>query len=350
VIWNPAGEFVARIAVWSAGVLVELAAWFAAPSWAGIRTARPPLLLTLCLLAMSAAVLPRPTNFRRWAGVGACAAAALAGTWWVIVTNRSELFVAFLDVGQGLSSVVRMPGGASLLYDAGPRWRDYDAGERVVVPALRRLGVTHMDTLVISHHHPDHDGGVEAVRRDLGVSRLWAGNGAWFQDSGCEVEYPGGARVQVLNPQAATPGVFPPGADANDRSLALQISFGDTGVVFTGDAGPGVAGALAAAATRLPAHIVLQAPHHGGSPEACRVLATALRPETSVVSVGRNTYGHPRPDSVAALEASGRVLRTDRDGAVIIRSDGSRFHVRTWRELATGRTWAERVRWLAAGW
>ena len=96
--------------------------------------------------------------------------------------------------------------------------------------------------------------------------------------------------------------------------------------------------------------MILQAPHHGGSPEACRILAAALRPETSVVSVGRNTYGHPRPGAVAALEAVGSVLRTDRDGAVFIRSDGLRFEVSTWRELAAGRTWAERVRWLVVGW
>jgi competence protein ComEC len=80
-IWDPAGEFIARLAVWSAGWLVEIAEWFASPSWASIRTARPPALLTLCLLAALAAQLPRPTNLWRWAAFGACAAAALAGTW-----------------------------------------------------------------------------------------------------------------------------------------------------------------------------------------------------------------------------------------------------------------------------
>jgi competence protein ComEC len=167
---------------------------------------------------------------------------------------------------------------------------------------------------------------------------------------GKEIAFAGGVRVRVLSPPVEAAGAAPPAADANDRSLALLIYRGDTGLVFTGDAGPAVAGALATAATRLPSHVILQAPHHGGSPEACRILAAALRPETSVVSVGRNTYGHPRPGSVAALEDFGRVLRTDRDGAVFIRSDGLRFEVRTWRELATGRTGPERVRWLAAGW
>jgi competence protein ComEC len=154
--------------------------------------------------------------------------------------------------------------------------------------------------------------------------------------------------VQVLNPTPGNPNLTR--VDANDRSLALMLSWGDTGVAFTGDAGPALSGGLAAAAARFPAHIALQVPHHGGSPEACRTLSAALRPEVSVISVGRNTYGHPKQGAVAALEASGRVLRTDRDGAVFLRSDGQRWSVRTWRELATGRTWPERMRWLVAGW
>jgi len=82
----------------------------------------------------------------------------------------------------------------------------------------------------------------------------------------------------------------------------------------------------------------------------CRLLSPVLRPEVSVISVGRNTYGHPRPGIVAALQTTGRVLRTDRDGAVFIHSDGRRFVVRTWLEMATGRSWPERLRWLVAGW
>ncbi len=128
------------------------------------------------------------------------------------------------------------------------------------------------------------------------------------------------------------------------------MSWGDTGVVLTGDAGPALSAGLAGAASRLPAHIALQVPHHGGSPAACRIISEALRPEVSVISVGRNTYGHPRPEAVAALGIAGRVLRTDRDGAVFMRSDGRHWKVRTWRERAIGRTWSERVHWLVAGW
>ncbi len=348
-LWSPAGLYVASAAVWSAERLVEIAAWFALPPWSIFDTARPPLLLTLSLAALACVLLPRPTRRLRMWCVGGCAAVAVTGGGWAIATHRQQLLVAVLDVGQGLATAVMLPGGGSLLYDAGPRWRDYDAGERIVVPALRRLGVTSLETLAISHHHPDHDGGVDAVRRAFPVDRIWCGEGASALVRGDGYRLAGGVNAVILNPPAAA-SFTGKGTAANDRSLALLLSWGDTGVVLTGDAGEQLLAGLEDAAARFPAHIALQVPHHGGSPDVCRMLSGALRPETSVISVGRNTYGHPKPGAVAALEASGRVLRTDRDGAVFIRSDGKRFEIRTWRELATGRTWSERLRWLVAGW
>jgi competence protein ComEC len=260
------------------------------------------------------------------------------------LTHGPEISMTVLDVGQGLAVALRLPGGFSLLFDAGPRWRDYDAGERVVVPALRRLGVARLDLLAISHRHPDHAGGAGAVRRELDPRLVWVGGGGLVR--GAERTLPGGVGVRVLNPAGGDDG----GVEENDRSLALLLVRGGSGVVLAGDAGPGVVDGLATAVAPAPPHVALQAPHHGGSAEACGRLAMALAPEISVVSVGRNGYGHPRAGAVAALEASGRVLRTDRDGAVFVTGDGGPLRVRTWRELAAGRTWPERLRWLVAGW
>ena len=349
-VWPAAGQVAGAAALWSAERLVEIAAWFALPSWAIMETARPPLLLTLSLVALACALLPASSE-RLWLWcVAGCTVAAVSAGAWAISRHRQELLVAVLDVGQGLAVAVLLPGGGSLLYDAGPRWRDYDAGERVVVPALRRLGVSHLETLVISHRHPDHDGGVAAVRKALGVDRVWRTDRG--SDSPCRGErrsLGGGVVATVLNPPAADSGGFRT-TDENNRSLAFLLSLGETGAVLVGDAGPVPAAESATAAAPLPKHLVLQAPHHGGSVEACRILAGALQPEASAISVGRNTFGHPRPGAVAALADAGRVLRTDRDGAIFFRSDGRNWAVRSWHDLSIDRTWAERFRWLAAGW
>jgi competence protein ComEC len=341
---QPAADLVVRCALLSADALIAVARWCAAPSWATVATARPPALLTLLLLALAGTLLPPASGRLRRASGAVLAAVAASAGWWAIATHGRGLSVVFLDVGQGLAVVARLPGGKTLLYDAGPRWRGFDAGERIVVPALRRLGVWRLDTFAISHGHPDHAGGSEAVRSAFPAAGSL--DGASLAGPGFVRDLAGGVRLRLLNPGVSRTKAV----DENDRSLAVLLGFGETGFVFTGDAGPSAAAGMIAAAGRPPSRIVLQAPHHGGSAEACRTLAEALRPEVSVISVGRNSYGHPRPGAEAALAQRGRVLRTDREGAVFIRSDGARLSVRTWRQLSTGRSWSERVRWLAAGW
>ncbi|HEY6000812.1 MAG TPA: ComEC/Rec2 family competence protein, partial [bacterium] len=336
-------DAIVGLAAGSADVLIAVARWFAAPAWATVAAARPPALLTLAMVAVAATLLP-PAGARWRAACVAALVVAAAGSWcWAVAAHGRELLVVFLDVGQGLSAAIRLPGGRMLLYDAGPRWDDYDAGERIVVPALRRLGAWRLEGFSTSHGHPDHAGGASAVRAALGPAAPLAGTAAAAR--GDERDLGGGVGIRVLNPRAG-----PAAAEENDRSLALLLRFGESGVVLTGDAGPAVAGGIVEAARAVPRHVVLQVPHHGGSPAACAVLAGGLRPEVSVIPVGRNSYGHPRAGAVAALEEQGRVLRTDRDGAVLVRSDAQGLTVRTWREMSLRRTWTERVRWLAAGW
>src|SRR5262249_9503697 len=74
-----------------------------------------------------------------------------------------EVWVDVLDVGQGLSAVVRTQQRA-LLYDAGPAYSaDTDAGSRVVVPFLRARGVQRLDGFILTHDDIDHSGGAASV-------------------------------------------------------------------------------------------------------------------------------------------------------------------------------------------
>jgi competence protein ComEC len=65
--------------------------------------------------------------------------------------------------------------------------------------------------------------------------------------------------------------------------------------------------------------------HHGSEDRGLDEELEDLRPVIAVISCGRgNEYGHPRPETVGALEDSpGLALyRTDRDGRVVVESDG----------------------------
>src|SRR5690606_20170081 len=91
---------------------------------------------------------------------------------------RGEAELVVIDVGQGLSVLVRTARHA-LLYDMGPALPDgFDAGERAVVPALHALGVGRLDAAVISHGDNDHAGGWAAVDRAFPVAALLAPEGS----------------------------------------------------------------------------------------------------------------------------------------------------------------------------
>jgi competence protein ComEC len=133
----------------------------------------------------------------------------------------------------------------------------------------------------------------------------------------------GRLRLRVLWPDG--PGV--PGADPNDRAIVLLVSFGETDVFLPADAESNVTGRLS-----LRPVEVLKVAHHGSEDAGLSRELQVLRPQLAVISVGaRNDYGHPRPETLAALAAIPglRVLRTDVHGRVVVESDGRRLTVRS---------------------
>ena len=107
----------------------------------------------------------------------------------------------------------------------------------------------------------------------------------------------------------------------------LTASFGETDVFLSADAESDVT-------ARLPLRAVeiMKVAHHGSADPGLEDELRTLRPRIAVISCGRhNDYGHPRPETLAALaEIPGlAVHRTDLDGRVVVESDGRRLGVRT---------------------
>ncbi|MGO4776006.1 DNA internalization-related competence protein ComEC/Rec2, partial [Lysobacter sp. 2RAB21] len=229
--------------------------------------------------------------------------------------GEAELVV--IDVGQGLSVLVRTA-GHSLLFDAGPAVRDgFDAGERAVVPALHALGVRRLDHVVVSHGDNDHAGGIKAVLRAFPApapfapadidgeavqglrTRACSAGTAWQWD---------GVRLRFLHPPAHFPYL------KNESSCVLRIETEHGAALLTGDIGEVVERDLVRRAAQetaqtLHAEVVLVAHHgSGGSSDPDFVQATGAR--HALVSSGHgNRFGHPRADVLERWRRAGAAPR-----------------------------------------
>lgn len=232
---------------------------------------------------------------------------------------RGEAELTVIDVGQGLSVLVRTAHHA-LLYDMGPAVRDgFDAGERAVVPALRALGVARLDRAVVSHADNDHAGGLAAVRVVYPGMPTAAPEQSGVPDTTpCQVGQSwswDGVRFRFLHPTPFFPYL------GNEASCVLRIETAQGAALLTGDIGAVIERELV---RRDPAGVrvdVVVVAHHGsaGSSDPAFVAATGAR-HALIASGHGNRFGHPKPAVVARWRAAGaQVWDTAPGGALRVR-------------------------------
>lgn len=223
-----------------------------------------------------------------------------------------------LDVGQGLSVVVRTREHA-LVYDAGARYpSDYDLGSAVVVPSLYALGIDRLDMLMVSHADNDHAGGAPAVAAAFPMASRYSGEPARVRIpmepcvAGQYWEWDG-VRFRVLSPAAGS------NVPANDLSCVLLIEGKAGRLLLTGDIAMKTESLVAASLGAGP-QPVLQVAHHGSKSSSSADFIASIQPELAVVSAGwRNRFGHPKPEVMQRYAAAGvPVFNTAEDGAVQI--------------------------------
>ena len=251
---------------------------------------------------------------------------------WQRVWQERDCFTAT----QGDSTLLQVATG-SVLVDEGPP-------EAHVGKQLRALGIRQLTVMVLTHPQRDHVGGAAEVLRTLHVDELLDPaipsqspdeRAALVQASRHDVPVlvaRAGAvyRIGHLTLHVLWPdGPGSPSDDPNNHAVVIQATYGSTDVLLTADAESDVTG-------RLPLQPieVLKVAHHGSEDHGLPAELQTLHPRVAVISVGaHNDYGHPRPDTVAALLAVPglSLFRTDRNGRVIVESDGRSLTVRTQR-------------------
>ncbi|ULH14860.1 DNA internalization-related competence protein ComEC/Rec2 [Deinococcus sp. KNUC1210] len=234
--------------------------------------------------------------------------------------------VVYLDVGQGDSTLIRA-GALRMLIDGGGTPRgDYDVGAKTVVPALHALGVHALEIVVATHADADHIEGLVSVLKLLPVGELWIGQRktedpllAELLDVADlkhipvrEVRRGDGLQAGDISLTVLWPRGQPWSTADNDNSVVIRLDSPRFHTAVLGDLPDPAETLLGMGQLDL-----LKTAHHGSRFSSTDPFLNETQPKDVVISVGRNTYGHPNPDLLARLAARGvRVWRTDQVGTV----------------------------------
>jgi competence protein ComEC len=339
---------------WLASIAMELMIQFIRAleqaQWAQIALAGMPLVIMLLfylivlsgrwLRAPEADEAPNPPAQRR-SLLFRLAALGVLLAWLPLVAGApvGDLEVYFLDVGQGDAIVVRAPNGRVMLVDGG-RNMPRDAGRYTVGPFLDALGIRRLDVVVATHADADHVGGLPWLLThydvgcvlhgpDLSTSQVFAAMRAVESARHIPVyQVQWGAALQGFGPLAVRCLGPVAGADNNNASIVLLLSYLQSQILLTGDLE--AAGEQAILQAGLASDVeVLKLGHHGSKSSSSAAFLTATRPELAIISVGaKNRYGHPAPDVLHRLDhLQIPAFRTDQSGTLRLQTDGHRLEL-----------------------
>lgn len=279
--------------LWLAGVLLgglfDLLGWLAQwqPAW--LAPALPVWSWLLVLLGVGLVLLPKGLSMRVF-GWPLMLLAALTPREPI---PPGQVDVWQLDVGQGQAFLLRTREHV-LLYDAGPSRANVDLGDRVVLPALRKLGVPSLDMMLISHAHADHAGGALAVQRGLPVRRVIAGE-PWDVPEALRAGPCISGESWEWDDVRFSLWQWDQAGDSNQHSCVLRVEASGETLLLAGDIDRDAENAWLDSPQRGPVHW-LQAPHHGSRTSSSSRFLRALSPRGAFITRGlHNGFGHPSP-------------------------------------------------------
>ncbi len=331
-------DFILQSAHFVLDICMQGLNWLATlPTW---QQAAPPIwALVSAIFGVLWLLLPRGFP-QRWLGL-----VLLIPLFFVQSPRPSmgEMQVAVLDIGQGLSVVVKTA-NHTFLYDAGPKYNEQtDAGGRVVVPYLRGEGIKKLDSFMVSHNDIDHSGGAASVLAQVPV--------AWFASSFTESEsmqlppkalkcFAGhhwqwdGVRFEVLYPSVQS--YDDVSLTDNNRSCVVKITSQFGSILLTGDIEElAETSLLDLNAAKLKSDILI-APHHGSKTSSSAAFVQAVGAKQVIFTVGYlNRFNHPKPVIEKRYEESGATkYRSDYNGALIIDfTRKSPLQIAAWRQV-----------------
>jgi competence protein ComEC len=236
--------------------------------------------------------------------------------------KSGQVWLTLLDVGQGLSAVIRTA-HHTLVYDAGPKsFTGFDAGQAVVIPYLLHDNINRVDTLMISHGDNDHIGGANAIIKNLTVKKILTSVPQRFHFKNTVACHAGqrwqwdGVKFKVLYPPVNQPYL------GNNSSCVLRISIGDKHILLDGDIEKLAEQWLLKHHQNVTANIIV-VPHHGSKTSSTLPFVRAVHPQLALFPLGYfNRFAFPSKKVVLRYQHVGaKIFTTAHDGAILIKVD-----------------------------
>ncbi len=251
-----------------------------------------------------------------------------------------KMTVAFLNIGQGDGIFIESPTGNQLMIDGGPG-----------AVVLRELGKVMpfydrtLDMLMVSNPDKDHMGGFIDVLDSFKVRAViepgTVGASAEYKTLEKKIEEEHAPRIIARRGQRILLGggayfevLFPDrdvsGTTTNEGSIMGRLVYGNTSVMFTGDAPQNIEGYLDSLDGKSLHSDVLKVGHHGSRTSSSEEFVGYVSPRVAVISDGKdNKYGHPHKETLDTLDQFGvQIVRTDLQGRIVMESDGETISIK----------------------
>ena len=234
------------------------------------------------------------------------------------------LKVHVINVGQGDSIFIETPDKRCILIDTGPEFNNYSAVQYKVIPYIRKCGYNKIDTLIITHFHNDHSGGLEYLFKNIKIKNAFTYEVSNIKyDSFSEISKNdmikfGDVCFNIMLPERNDDKT----SDKNETCLIINLKYKDFSMLFTSDADRDDMELLNGT------YDILKVPHHGSINSFSTEVMNDMKFKYAIISVGRNNFGHPSDKVINEyIKRNIKVLRTDVDGDITIISTGRKYRL-----------------------
>lgn len=293
----------------------------------------------ICLIAS----LPIPKLRWKFLTVLLLAGCLHQGSSIIRKLSPATLKLTFFDVGQGDAALITTPNNKHFLIDVGPWQPDYNSAKYIIIPILKERGINKLDAVFLSHPHADHIGGILEIIDSIPIDTIY--NSGTNYDSqlfknynkkafdlnipikpleaGDKVSIDPSIQMLVYGPEESASQ-----SNINNRSLVIEIIYGETEFLFMGDAEHRQEENLLTHYPDMMDTDFLKVGHHGSKTSSGSAFLESASPELGIVSLAkRNRFGHPHQEASRRLHQHIPSLYfTSLKGAVQFYSDGNKIY------------------------